>query len=229
MISVMLGVRRSMIESSSAPLEDDAPATPARLPGQEARGVLEEDHGNVVEVAEADEARALARRVDVDLARGHGRVVGDEADHVAADAAEGRDQVARPRGCSSKYSPWSQICCMKSVMSRGAFMPAGRVEGAAEEDVLLDGEAVDRIRGLAEGRQSGCCRAGRRAGAIAVTQRAELVGRGEVAHAVQPCTPGPPRSSALTSSPSTTSRRPGPVSPMKVPSAWIMNEPWRGR
>jgi acetyl-CoA carboxylase carboxyltransferase component len=44
-----------------------------------------------------------------------------------------------------------------------------------------------------------------------------------------PCTPGPPRSSALTSSPSTDLTTPVPVNPMKVSSHWIMNDPWRGR
>jgi hypothetical protein len=64
-------------------------------PRQEARGVLHEHQRDVVEVAEADEARDLERRVDVDLPRGHGAVVGDEAHHVAADAPEGGDGVAR--------------------------------------------------------------------------------------------------------------------------------------
>ena len=50
--------------------------------------------GNVEGVAEAHEARGLAAGVAVEHARQHHRLVGDEADRVAVDAAEADDDVA---------------------------------------------------------------------------------------------------------------------------------------
>jgi hypothetical protein len=44
-----------------------------------------------------------------------------------------------------------------------------------------------------------------------------------------PWTFGPPRSSGVTSSPSTLLMTPGPVRPKNVFAAWMMKLPWRGR
>src|SRR6185437_7511444 len=63
---------------------------------QEARNVLKGDDGDVEAVAEADEARALIRRVDVEHASQHGRLLRDDADRTAIHAGEADDDVARP-------------------------------------------------------------------------------------------------------------------------------------
>jgi hypothetical protein len=63
----MRGVRRSMMLNRAwrgRPARCRALLVAAR---QEARGVLDEDHRDVVDVAEADEARDFQRRIDVDL------------------------------------------------------------------------------------------------------------------------------------------------------------------
>ena len=60
---------------------------------QIARQVLERDDRNVETVAEADKARGLVRRVAVEHAGHHQRLVGDEADSLARDAAEADDDV----------------------------------------------------------------------------------------------------------------------------------------
>ncbi len=78
-------MRTSMIASSMA---RPACTMPHRSPDrarQEAGGVFQEDQRDVVDVAEADEARvSCKRRVDVDLtADATARVVGHEADDAA--------------------------------------------------------------------------------------------------------------------------------------------------
>ena len=60
---------------------------------QEARHVDEGQDRNVERVAEADEARALLRRVDVEAAGQHHRLVGDDADGPTLDPAEADDDV----------------------------------------------------------------------------------------------------------------------------------------
>ena len=65
------------------------------VPGQEARHVLEGDERDVEGVAEAHEARALHRGVDVETARQVRRLVGDDADGPAAEPREPDDDVLR--------------------------------------------------------------------------------------------------------------------------------------
>ena len=60
---------------------------------QEARHVDEGDDRDVEGVAEAHEARGLARGVGVEHAGQHQRLVGDDADRAALDAAEAGDDV----------------------------------------------------------------------------------------------------------------------------------------
>src|SRR2546422_1793783 len=64
-----------------------------RHAGQEPGHVFERDERDVERVAEADEPRPLERRVDVQHARQHRRLVRDEADRPAAQPREPDDQV----------------------------------------------------------------------------------------------------------------------------------------
>ena len=64
--------------------------------GQEAGHVLEGDQRDVEGVAEAHEARALGRGVDVERARQEVGLVGHDADAAAVEAGEADDDVARP-------------------------------------------------------------------------------------------------------------------------------------
>ena len=63
--------------------------------GQEAGHVDEGEQRDIEAVAEADEAARLARGRDVEAAGEHRRLVGDDADGGAADAAEAGDDVLR--------------------------------------------------------------------------------------------------------------------------------------
>ena len=65
------------------------------VPGQEARHVDEGDERDVEGVAEAHEARGLDRAVDVEHAREHLRLVGDDADGAPVEAREADDDVLR--------------------------------------------------------------------------------------------------------------------------------------
>ena len=76
-------------------MEDDA-ALLLRGAGQEAGHVDERDDRDVEGVAEADEARGLDRGVDVEDAGERARVVGDDADGMAAEPGEAADDVLRP-------------------------------------------------------------------------------------------------------------------------------------
>ena len=71
---------------------------------QEARHVDEGDDRDVEAVAEAHEARGLAASVDVEHAGQHHRLVGDEADGAALDAAEAGDDVLREARPGSRRS-----------------------------------------------------------------------------------------------------------------------------
>ena len=62
--------------------------------GEEAGHVLEGDERNVEGVAEADEPGALDRRVDVEHAGQHRRLVGHDPDRLPAEAGESDEQVA---------------------------------------------------------------------------------------------------------------------------------------
>ena len=67
-------------------------AVPGRKPGH----VDEGDERDVEGVARADEARGLVRGVDVEHAGERARLVADDADRVAAEPREPRDDVLRP-------------------------------------------------------------------------------------------------------------------------------------
>ncbi len=86
------------------PVLDDA-AVLLRDARQEARHVLEGDQRDVERVAEADEARALHRGVDVEHAGEHGRLVGDDAHRVAAEVREADDDVLRVVGVHLVEAP----------------------------------------------------------------------------------------------------------------------------
>ena len=83
----------------------------------EARHVDEGDDRDVEGVAEAHEARGLARGVDVQHAGQHLRLVGDEADRAAVDAAEAGDDVLGEVSEISKKSPSSATFRISSFMS----------------------------------------------------------------------------------------------------------------
>ncbi len=65
------------------------------VPGKKPGTSTKRDERDVEAVAEADEARGLHRRVDVEHAREHLRLVGDDADRAPADAREADDDVRR--------------------------------------------------------------------------------------------------------------------------------------
>src|SRR3546814_16544585 len=65
--------------------------------GQEAGDVDEGDDRNLERVAEADEARRLLRRIDVEHPREHQRLVRDDADRAPLHAPEAADAVYRVR------------------------------------------------------------------------------------------------------------------------------------
>ena len=62
---------------------------------QEAGHILEGDEGNVEGIAEANEARRLDRRIDVEHAGQHLWLIGDDPDHASTQAREGDDHVLR--------------------------------------------------------------------------------------------------------------------------------------
>src|SRR5437763_2382685 len=72
----------------------DDPAVLLRHAREEAGDVLEGDQRDVERVAEADEARALEGRRDVEHAGEHGGLVGDDADRAAAQPGEPDEQIA---------------------------------------------------------------------------------------------------------------------------------------
>ena len=65
-------------------------------PGQEPGHVHEGDERDVERIAEADEARRLHRRVDVQHAGERARLVADDADRMTAQPREAADDVLRP-------------------------------------------------------------------------------------------------------------------------------------
>ena len=73
---------------------DDAAAL-LRLAGQEAGNVHERDQRDVERVAETDEARAFVGRVDVEHARLHRRLIGDDPADDALQTREADDRVFR--------------------------------------------------------------------------------------------------------------------------------------
>ena len=105
--------------------------------GHEAGDVFDEDQGDVVDVAETDESRALECGVDVDLAGGHRRVVRDESDDVAAKPPEGGDQVARP--LRLEFEEFSIVRDLLEVERdvHGGIHSGGRCECTPEEQVFF--------------------------------------------------------------------------------------------
>ena len=75
----------------------DDPSVLLVAAGQVARHVDEGDDRDAERVAEADEACRLDRSVDVDRAREHLRLVADDADDMAAEAAQPDDDVGREK------------------------------------------------------------------------------------------------------------------------------------
>ena len=73
---------------------DDA-AIFLRSAGQEAGHIDQCEDRNVEGIAKAHEARSLARGIDVEAARQHHRLIGDDADAFALDADEAGEDVAR--------------------------------------------------------------------------------------------------------------------------------------
>jgi len=71
---------------------DDA-AELLRRPRQEPRHVDEGDDGDVEAVAETNEARGLARAVDVEAAREHHRLVRDDPHGMALEPDEAHEDV----------------------------------------------------------------------------------------------------------------------------------------
>ena len=82
-------------------------------------GDIDEGHQRDVEaVAEADEARALDRRVDVEDPRQKRRLIGDDADGNAVVARETDQQVGRELlSLISKNSPLSTVSVITVFMS----------------------------------------------------------------------------------------------------------------
>ena len=86
------------------PVLDDA-AVLLRRAGQEARHVLERHERDVEAVAEADEARALERRVDVEAPGQVRGLVRHDPDRPAAEPPEADDEVRRVLGLDLEEVP----------------------------------------------------------------------------------------------------------------------------
>ena len=67
-------------------------------PGQETRHIDQREQRNVEGIAEADEARGFVGGIDVERARQHVGLVGDDADRAALQAAEADHDVRREAG-----------------------------------------------------------------------------------------------------------------------------------
>ena len=124
--------------------------------GQEARHVDQGHQRDVEDVAEADEARALVGRVDVERAGLLHRLVGDDADHDALDAREADDEVAREQpACTSRKSPSStsrrMIACT-SIGSDGIGLGSRSFIASSSYSSTSALELVRRILGVV-GRQ----------------------------------------------------------------------------
>ena len=111
-------------------------------------------------VAEADEAGDLVRRVDVDLPARDRAVVGDEADHVAAEPAERGDHVARALGLQLEVVAVVADLLIRIVTSSGVFKPVGELNALRSRMSI---SVVERSIGVAG-------RAERRAHAVVVRQ-----------------------------------------------------------
>ncbi len=119
--------------------------------GKEAGGVLHENQGDVVDIAEADEAGDLEGRIAVDLTRGDCRVVGDKADNVTAKASEGGDRLAGALRLQLEVIAVIADLLNDNRNVEGGVEPGRRVEGLFQQGVDLPGLALQRIAGRQEG------------------------------------------------------------------------------
>src|SRR5262249_11968280 len=74
----------------------DDPAVLLVDTGKEPRYVQEGDDRNIESVTHLDKARSFSRGLDVQDARQHLRLVGDDADHLTVQAGQRADDVPRP-------------------------------------------------------------------------------------------------------------------------------------
>ncbi len=93
----------------------------------------------------------LYGRIAVDLAGGDRAVVGDKADHVAAEAAEGGDHLAGPVRLQLEVVAMVADLLDDDRDIEGGIEAGRRVEGLLQQGVDLPGLAVERIAGLLEG------------------------------------------------------------------------------
>ena len=110
------GRHRLRREHARAAAQDAAPLR--RGAGQHAGVVGEEDQRQVERVGDGDEVRGLVGAVDVDRARDHLGLVGDDRDRVAAEVRERGDHRTCPKsGCTSNHDDWSTTTSITSRTS----------------------------------------------------------------------------------------------------------------
>jgi hypothetical protein len=63
--------------------------------GQKARNILERDQRNIERVTEPHKPRALHRRIDVQHARQHRRLIGHDANRLSAEARKSHHDIFR--------------------------------------------------------------------------------------------------------------------------------------
>ena len=87
----------------------------------------------------------FSSRITVDLARGDRAVVGDEADDVAAQAAESGDHFAGPLRLEFEIVAVIAHLLDDDRHVEGGIEAGGRIEGLLEQGIDLPGLAVERI------------------------------------------------------------------------------------
>ncbi len=115
--------------------------------------VLKEDHRNVVEVAKPNKAGVFISRIDIDLTRGHRRVVRNETHHVTAHPAKGRHGVAGAIGLRLQKIAMITELLDQDADIEGSVEPGRRVKRLFKQNINVHGLAVRRIRGLPVRRQ----------------------------------------------------------------------------
>ena len=114
-------------------------------PRQEAGRVLKKNDRNVVEVAEPDESRIFLGGIDIDLPRGDGRIVGNEANDIAPHAAKRGDGIA-----SAICLRFQEITVVTQLLDQNTDIkwrvePSWRVERLPQQYVDVDCLSRDRV------------------------------------------------------------------------------------
>ena len=161
--------------------------------------VVEEHERDAERVAQPHEARRLVGRVHVERAAEHHRLVGDDADRLAADRAPARSRGSSPTPASSRRTSPSSTTAVDDLAHVVRAAGRGRHDVVELLDAPVDGigRRTDAAapRGCAAGRTRGTARTMREA--LARRRRP----RGRRRREILVCTAEPPISSSVTSSP----------------------------